>query len=375
VADTGGLADVDAGVPDATLPDTALPDAAAPDIVQPDIDQPDGGCISDEQCEPLVPLQLCQVARCENGLCVAAPAADGEVCDDPKVDPGPCAQEECAAAKCRLFQLDSGTPCGETDACLEDQCNASGVCVAIPVIDCNDDNPCTADSCHPETGCSHTPTQGEPCDDGQLCTTSDTCTAEGLCEGQAVDCGGTFCSGDTCNPETGECESSPPVGEFCDDGDACTSFDKCLADGTCVGTPKCAKPANPCHKAVCGEGGTCTTEPNVGQACNDGNVCTALDACGCAEGTECTLDAIGCIGQPIPYGRACETIADCGGFQNVKCAGNACTIACDSVAACPQAFPTQLGEASCDVDVAQSCSMTCLLGGGKTGTCVDGTCL
>jgi hypothetical protein len=160
VADTGGLADVDAGVPDATLPDTALPDAAAPDIVQPDIDQPDGGCISDEQCEPLVPLQLCQVARCENGLCVAAPAADGEVCDDPKVDPGPCAQEECAAAKCRLFQLDSGTPCGETDACLEDQCNASGVCVAIPVIDCNDDNPCTADSCHPETGCSHTPTQG-----------------------------------------------------------------------------------------------------------------------------------------------------------------------------------------------------------------------
>ena len=38
---------------------------------------------------------------------------------------------------------------------------------------CDDDNVCTADSCDPGTGdCIHDPTphNGDPCDDGDLCT-------------------------------------------------------------------------------------------------------------------------------------------------------------------------------------------------------------
>src|SRR5512143_1376234 len=61
--------------------------------------------------------------------------------------------------------------------------------------DCDDGNPCTDDVC--EDGvCIHTTLQdGEPCDDGKVCTWGDTC-ASGQCVGEAVDCSST---GDFCN--------------------------------------------------------------------------------------------------------------------------------------------------------------------------------
>ena len=49
----------------------------------------------------------------------------------------------------------------------EDIGGAGGACKAGAGVDCNDDNPCTEDSCDPATGCSHTTID---CDDSDACT-------------------------------------------------------------------------------------------------------------------------------------------------------------------------------------------------------------
>ncbi len=69
------------------------------------------------------------------------------------------------------------TPCDDDDACTENDTCSNGVCNGTRV-ECNDDNPCTDDSCDPSQGCVYT-ANNEPCDDGNACTTGDTCVNGG----------------------------------------------------------------------------------------------------------------------------------------------------------------------------------------------------
>ena len=55
-----------------------------------------------------------------------------------------------------------------------------GPCEGSPP-DCNDNNPCTLDTCTNAKGCTHTPL----CDDGNPCTT-DTCTPDGICAVETI---------------------------------------------------------------------------------------------------------------------------------------------------------------------------------------------
>lgn len=74
-----------------------------------------------------------------------------------------------------------------------------------------------------------------PCEDGDPCTTSDTCGDGGACEpGTPVSCpdDGNACTDDVCDSSTGAC-GMPRTGT-CDDGDACTTGDSCNA-GQCRG--------------------------------------------------------------------------------------------------------------------------------------------
>ena len=64
--------------------------------------------------------------------------------------------------------------------------------------DCNDNNPCTTDTCENNV-CVHA-NNTSTCDDGNPCTINDTCTA-GTCAGTAKACP----SGQTCDPATGAC--------------------------------------------------------------------------------------------------------------------------------------------------------------------------
>jgi VCBS repeat protein/slime mold repeat-containing protein len=68
---------------------------------------------------------------------------------------------------------------------------------------CDDNNPCTDDSCDPATGCGHA-NNTRPCDDSNACTTGDVC-ASGACHpGGPTSCDdGNCCTIDSCSPATG----------------------------------------------------------------------------------------------------------------------------------------------------------------------------
>lgn len=119
----------------------------------------------------------------------------GSSCPD---DGNVCTTDTCNAtgACVRTFNTN---PCDDENACTTfDQCD-QGSCVGGPPPNCDDRNPCTDDSCDPSLGCTHM-NNSEPCDDGSICTTNDSCSG-GTCQGgSSRDCSdGNVCTNDTCD--------------------------------------------------------------------------------------------------------------------------------------------------------------------------------
>ena len=98
-------------------------------------------------------------------------------------------------------------------------------------LDCEDQNPCTDDSCN-AGACVHA-NNTAACSDGNACTTNDVC-ANALCVGGAPpNCDdGNVCTDDSCDLVSG-CVHGP---RQCDDGNACTA-DFCNVALGCVNTP------------------------------------------------------------------------------------------------------------------------------------------
>jgi len=123
--------------------------------------------------------------------------------------------------------IDAPETCDDGNATPGDGCSAT----------------CQVEQCYSCTGAPSTCTQlgdGSGCDDGNVCTQTDTCTS-GVCNGS---------NPITCTPldqchDAGTCDSvlgcsNPPKadGTACNDGDSCTNPDTCTA-GVCGGTPNC----------------------------------------------------------------------------------------------------------------------------------------
>ncbi len=103
--------------------------------------------------------------------------------------------------------IENGTICVAETCALAAEC-IDGFCVTTRWNSCDDDNPCTADSCDHELGCvSVTLLDGSACGDGDLCTEDDTCT-DGVCSGTHFVCAAAGeCEGiGQCNPATGSCD-------------------------------------------------------------------------------------------------------------------------------------------------------------------------
>lgn len=117
-------------------------------------------------------------------------------------DGNPCTTNGCgvtacsSGSSCTFSVAPTGMACGSSP-CAPGACNLT-TCKVAPV-NCDDGNPCTADTCDAGTGaCTFTPIGGS-CDDGNACTTGDVCTA-GQCVGEpSVTCG----SCETCDPSAG----------------------------------------------------------------------------------------------------------------------------------------------------------------------------
>ncbi len=295
----------------------------------------------------------------------------------------PCASQnefgQCAGVRtCTESGLTAcDAPVATAEVCngVDDDCNGS-----TDDVGCDDDNPCTKDTCDPESGCQHEPLTGTECGDGDVCTLADHCQ-DGVCLGTAINCDdGNICTTANCDP-TGGCLYAFNKSD-CDDDDPCTINDTCtqgtckgfdiqcecqkdsdcqaLEDGDiCNGTlacntskvpftcaikagsviscPPASGPDAACLKPSCHPiSGECSLEPtNDGLACHDGDSCSMGDACqqgvcvgalpvNCNDGNPCTDDSCdavnGCVhtanSLPCNDNNACTT--------NDVCSNGAC---------------------------------------------------
>jgi N-acetylneuraminic acid mutarotase len=170
----------------------------------------------------------------------------------------------------------SGDECDFTDACV----TASGA------LNCDDNNPCTTDSCDPQVGCVHVDQPVyTPCDNGNACDGVDYCDGFGTCVSPyPLQCPDeNACTEDFCDPAIG-CVNRPyPAGSSCSDGNACNGVELCNGAGACTASsPVACTALDQCHTAgVCDPAtGACSNPiaPN-GSVCNDASLCTTGETC------------------------------------------------------------------------------------------------
>jgi hypothetical protein len=266
----------------------------------PDVGGETQSCDVPDDC---VPENGCQVAACEDGICVFTDAPDDGPCDDGDF----CTSDDhCSGGSCSGSPVicDDGQHCNglelcdpasgdcqegtapdldDDNPCTVDECDeAEDKVVNLPDdLLCDDDDPCTIDTCGTATGCTYEAFTGA-CDDADPCTVDDSC-AKGSCAGAPKDCGdGSFCNGaEECDPETGDClEGLPPE---IDDGVECTA-DACDEENDeVVNDPDdlACDDENPCTLDVCDVDEGCQYE-NATTECDDEDPCTSDDMC--AEG-------------------------------------------------------------------------------------------
>jgi hypothetical protein len=139
---------------------------------------------------------------------------------------------------------------------------------------------------------------GTPCDDNDACSEDDQCMA-GTCSGATVDCAGfdSACATGACDAESGTCVALLSDDETaCDDGNTCTESDLCLA-GICSGAPMdCSATVTECMDAICdAQSGTCVPVWKAeGATCDDGDPCTGGDTC---AGGACVASPVVCEAQ------------------------------------------------------------------------------
>ena len=229
--------------------------------------------------------------------------------------------------------------CNDFNPCTADSCDSStGTCRHDP-MNCDDQNPCTTDSCvagnFPGAGCRHSMLPvGAACDDSMACTTADACNASGVCtgnlqpEGSSCDDGNSCTQSDSCTA-AGVCAGAALTpGTSCDDASQCTSGDVCVASpsGTlCQGAVKDCSDSNLCTQDLCSPAtGECSNPP---VNCNDGNACTG-DSCDSATGA-CVRTALtgSCSdGNLCTVGDFCSA-GNCVGAAPNSCSDNvACTV-------------------------------------------------
>lgn len=192
---------------------------------------------------------------------------------------------------------------------------------------CDDKNSCTVDIVNPDGTCSYSQRgDGEACDDGNKCSTGDLCIS-GMCTGSgSAYCGdGNDCTTDACDPlQTGDgCKHINNLLP-CDDGDACTTGDKCTA-GACVpgSSKKDCDDKDACTTDTCDSTSGCKHET---KKCGDNNPCTT-DSCNSTSGLcEYLNNAASC-----EDGDMCKSGDKCSGGS---CMGGTITKDCDDMNSC-----------------------------------------
>ena len=268
-------------------------------------------CSSDNECVSAVcagadgcVLENLVGTACDDGsACTHSDTCAEGACSGTLVDCGdqnPCTDHACdpvtgCSTTNNTKPCDDGSVCTSEDYCFEGSCIGSG-----PPA-CDDGNPCTTASCDNETGCIYN-ANTSACDDGDPCTTIDVCESK-VCVGKApLTCDdGDICTDDFCVTGVG-CDTSFNA-EPCDDGEPCTTVDTC-DQGACGGAvePNCDD-GNPCTQDTCELGVGCVHTP-VPLVCDDGNACTIVDQCVAGQ-------CVGSNNVTCPLGQSCDAGSGC----------------------------------------------------------------
>lgn len=300
------------------------------------------GCqLNGEACTTTTASSCCS-GFCNGTTCQAASCSAARPCP-------PC--QTCNTASGQCEPLPGGTPC----------CVGGNPVVCPPSDQCHD-----AGTCDPTTGTCSNPAKpdGTGCNDGDLCTQTDTCQG-GVCVGANP----VLCTpldqchvAGTCIPATGQCTNpAKPNGTACDDRNACTQTDTCQ-HGVCVGAnPVVCNAPDLCHVAT---GASC--DPATG-SCSypnaaDGTICGTQSEPGggtirCCNGT--CLDP-NCVPSGDVSGTTCP---DCANGLNC-CAHRG--VVCQNVNPCFCVFAEDPGD-SCGSD--HDCDQA-----GAASACICGTC-
>ena len=304
-------------------------------------------CLVDQDCAELEDGNMCNgTLFCDTAklpyACKVFPDSLIE-CPAPEGPNAICLKAQCSldTGECSFAPDHEGFPCEDGGLCtLGDKC-VEGVCTAGMQVNCNDGNPCTADSCIADSGCVHE-NNVAPCNDGNLCTAGDAC-GDGACvPGAEKSCDdGNTCTDDGCDPETG-CTHLPNKLE-CDDDNGCTLGDHCAAGWCTFSGLKSCNDGNPCTDDACDTEAGCTHANNVA-SCDDGNPCSTGDHC---EGGGCVSEKLlDCDDNNVCTGDMCSEDGKC---QNLPVPGpcddgDACT-AGDH---CSSGQCANLGVENCD---------------------------
>ncbi|EFA78991.1 PA14 domain-containing protein [Heterostelium album PN500] len=191
-------------------------------------------CTSTTSC---VPKDKCTKSECDPnnpGKCIESP-----LCNDNNL----CTDDLCNAnGTCDFVKR-----CTATDPlCFTTSCNKTGTCDQVPIVNCDDENKCTIDSCS-QGKCSH---EMMVCDDHNPCTV-DTCSASVGCVFTPVVCPNkTVCEIGVCFVNNGTCgfkQRECPTKNFCITGVCDLRAGDCIEyNKTCVPQGRSA-----CNKGVC----------------------------------------------------------------------------------------------------------------------------
>jgi hypothetical protein len=211
----------------------------------------------------------------------------------------PCATENCIGKTCQEV---SEIEC-QTDACHLTVC-VDGECTPPEMIDCDDDNFCTEDSCDPDSGfpCNETP-PGLVLDGVDWAATQAAgidvllaCISEADALFRAEGCLGSTipnCTNPLADPACDDCILTGAAA-------SCETCNGLITDeyiGSCptISFPTCGTTSDPCRHEVLPD--CCLTSED----CYDGNNCTE-DVCNGVDG---------CDFPSCASGDACNTLVDC----------------------------------------------------------------
>ncbi len=271
---------------------------------------PVGGCLHLLNQAPCDDGDVCTFGdHCNLGECIGSGSL---TCDDNN----PCTADSCdPEAGCTFLPADDGE-CTDYNACTQGDKCGGGICLPGTLIDCDDDNLCTDDGCAPAEGCVYA-ANSVPCDDAELCTIGDHCEGGVCVGGQELDCDDQNpCTDDACDGVAGCIHTNNGVG--CDDDNACTGNDVCT-NGTCAGVSLDCDDEDVCTDDSCDPAIGCQYVHNVAP-CDDGNECTTGDAC--ANGSCVPGGATNCNDQVPCTTDSCDVEQGCLHVAQAPCCSN-----------------------------------------------------